>query len=343
MNVFVTGGSGFVGGAAVRRLLAQGHQVRAMSRSEKSDDLIRTLGAVPVRCNLEDVDAEHLTGSDVVIHAAAYVEPWGPSDAWDRVNVGGTQRMLLAARGAGAKRFIHIGTEAALVHGQDLHEADESYPLAFTSPYPYCRTKALAEQAVRDANDVPGRFVTLVLRPRFIWGPGDQTLLPIILKTAAAGRWAWIDRGQKQTSTTYIENLVDAIELALTLGTPGDAYFILDNGTRSLHDMINAMARAANVGLPEKSIPYWVAAIVARFCEALWRSLRLSGQPPLTRHAAMVMARECTLSGDKAKRELGYQPRFSVEEGMLALSKSLSLGLRLPQVVAQTQRADDVP
>ena len=159
MNVFVTGGSGFVGGAAVRRLLVQGHQVRAMSRSEKSDDLIRTLGAVPVRCNLEDVEAEHLTGCDLVIHAAAYVEAWGPSQAWDRVNVDGTRRMLSAARGAAAKRFIHIGTEAALVHGQDLHEVDESYPLAFTSPYPYCRTKALAEQAVRQPANSSGKSI----------------------------------------------------------------------------------------------------------------------------------------------------------------------------------------
>ena len=114
-----------------------------MSRSEKSDDLIRTLGVVPVRCNLEDVEAGHLTDCDVVIYAAAYVEASGLSDAWDRVNVDGTRRMLSAARGARAKRFIHIGTEAALVHGQDLHEVDESYPLAFTSPYPYCRTKVL--------------------------------------------------------------------------------------------------------------------------------------------------------------------------------------------------------
>ena len=117
---------------------------------------------------------------------------------------------------------------------------------------------------------------------------------------------------------------MDAIELALTGGTPGDAYFILDKGTCSFHDMISAMAGAANVGLPEKSVPYWVAAIVARFCETLWRNLRLSGEPPLTRHAAMVMARECSLCGDKAKEELGYQPRFSVEEGILELSKRLN-------------------
>ena len=92
-----------------------------------------------------------------------------------------------AAREAGVKRFIHIGTEAALVHGQDLHEVDERYPLAFDSPYPYCSTKARAEQAVREAYDPAGGFTTPVLRPRFIWGPGDATLLPALPKMAQPG------------------------------------------------------------------------------------------------------------------------------------------------------------
>lgn len=322
MKIFVTGASGFVGGAAVRRLVAAGHEVRAMSRSDKSDATIRALGAEPVRCSLDDVVAQHLAGAEVVIHAAAYVEPWGPPDAWDRANVGGTQRMLLAARRAGARRFIHIGTEAALVHGQHLIDVDEHYPLAFGSPYPYCRTKALAEQAVKDANDTD--FTTLVLRPRFIWGPGDQTLLPLILEAARAGRWAWIDHGRALTSTTYIDNLVDAIELALTRGEPGQAYFILDQGQRSLREMIEGMAGAAGVSLPDKSIPYWLAAALAWLCEALWRGLALKGQPPLTRHAAMVMARQCTLQGGKAKLELGYVPRVSVAQGLQALARSRS-------------------
>lgn len=323
MNIFITGASGFVGGAATRHLVDAGHRLRAMSRTEHSDVAIRALGAEPVRCDLEDVVAMHLEDCDVVIHAAAYVEPWGEPDAWDRINVGGTQRMLLAARRAGCRRFIHIGTEAALVHGQDLHEVDEAYPLAFGSPYPYCRTKALAEQAVREANDVAANFLTLVLRPRFIWGPGDATLLPIILKTAGSGQWAWINHGRAMTSTTYISNLVHAIALALTAGKPGEAYFILDDGTRSLHEIITSMANAAGVSLPERSIPGWLASAVATAIELAWRALTLSGEPPLTRHAAMVMARECTLRGDKARHELGYVPPVSVAEGMQRLQDSL--------------------
>lgn len=323
MIIFITGASGFVGGAASRHLVAAGHTVRAMSRSPGSDAALRALGAEPVRCSLDEVAAEHLAGCEAVVHSAAYVEPWGPPDAWDKANVGGTRRMLLAARRAGVARFIHIGTEAALVHGQDLIEADETWPLAFGSPYPYCRTKALAEQAVREANDPVANFTTLVLRPRFIWGPGDRTLLPLILDMAAKGGWVWIDSGRAPTSTTYIDNLVHAIELALTRGRPGEAYFILDEGRRSLREIIDAMASAAGVTLPGRSIPYWLAASVAWLCEGLWRSLPLPGAPPLTRHAAMVMARACTLRGDKAHEELGYVAPVSMTEGLAALRRCM--------------------
>ena len=324
MKIFITGASGFVGGATTRMLVAAGHDVYAMSRSPKSDALISALGGEPVRCDLQSVAAAHLNGCEVVIHAAAFVEAWGDVDAWERANVGGTRQMLKAAREAGVKRFIHIGTEAALVHGQDLHEVDESYPLAFDSPYPYCSTKARAEQAVREANDPAGGFTTLVLRPRFIWGPGDATLLPIILKMAKSGRWSWIDEGRALTSTTYIGNLVQAIELALTAGKPGEAYFILDEGERSLREMISAMAAAAGVTLGDKSIPGWLAALVGAGSEWLWRSFSLTGEPPLTRHAAMVMRRECTLVGARAKADLGYVPAVTVEQGLQLLRESLA-------------------
>jgi nucleoside-diphosphate-sugar epimerase len=270
------------------------------------------------------VTASELTGAEVVVHAAAFVEAWGPENAWERINVDGTRRMLAAAREAGVRRFIHIGTEAALVHGQALHDADESYPLALDSPYPYCRTKARAEQAVRVANDPAAGFVTLVLRPRFIWGPGDRTLLPAILAMARAGRWSWVDHGRALTSTTYVGNLVDAIELALTRGVPGEAYFILDDGTRSLHEMISALAGAAGVALPEKSVPYGLAHALGAALEFCWRTFRLAGAPPLTRHAAMVMGRDCTLVDDKARRELGYLPRVSVARGLETLHAALA-------------------
>jgi nucleoside-diphosphate-sugar epimerase len=318
MNIFITGGSGFVGGAAARALSAFGHGVTAMSRTGASDEKILATGATPVRCDLSTIAPEHLAGADAVVHSAAYVESWGPKDAWFKGNVRGTEAVLTAAQAAGVKRFVHIGTEAALVHGQDIENADETYPLAPDSPYPYCATKAQAETLVRVANE-PGVFETIVLRPRFIWGPGDTTLMPVIESMAAAGRWVWIDHGRAMTSTTHIDNLVHAIDLSLVRGMGGEAYFVLDDGTISLHDMMTGMAAAKGITLPSKSIPRSVADLTGYAAETVWRLLRLKGEPPLTRHAAMVMSRSCTLNDAKARRDLGYAPVMSVESGLKTL------------------------
>ena len=321
-EIFVTGGSGFVGGAAITRFVKEGHHVRAMSRSERSDKAIAALGAEPVRCDLEDVTAEHLKGSEIVIHSAAYVESWGPKDAWEKINVGGTKRMLAAAKDAGVKRFIHIGTEAALIHGQALHDADETYPLAFKSPYPYCRTKAAAEKAVRDANET-GSFETIVLRPRFIWGPGDATILPMVKKMAADNSWMWINHGKALTSTTHVDNLVEGIALAFTKGSPSEPYFILDDGRVTLYEIISRLADTQGVTLADKSLPLWLAETIGWSMETIWRLFSLKSAPTLTRHAVMVMSRDCTLVDDKARAELGYKPIVTFDDGMTAL-KALS-------------------
>jgi nucleoside-diphosphate-sugar epimerase len=314
MRIFVTGASGFVGGAAAKKLVAAGHDVRAMSRSEKSDATIRGTGATPVRCDLEDVTAQHIGDAGAIIHCAAFVEQWGPRDAWRKFNVDGTRRMLEVSRQAGAKRFIHIGTEAALFHGQHLRGVDETYPLAPHSPYPYSATKAQAEKLVRDAT--ARGLETIVLRPRFIWGPGDTTLLPTIEAMAREGKFMWINGGAAKTSTTHIDNLVHAIELALTNGRGGEAYFILDDGVRPMREMITGMATSRGVALPDKSVPGWVADAIGATCETLWTALPLAGEPPLTRFSAMIMSRDAILKDDKARAEMGYRPVISVEDGL---------------------------
>ncbi len=317
MRIFVTGASGFVGGAAAKKLVAAGHDVRAMSRSERSDATIRATGATPVRCDLENVTAANIGDAEAIIHCAAFVEQWGPRDAWRKFNVDGTRRMLEASRQAGAKRFIHISTESVLWRGQHLRGVDEIYPRAPNSPYPYAATKAQAEELVEHANGAA--FQTIILRPRFIWGPGDTTLLPVIEHMAKSGQWQWIDNGRAQTSTTHIDNLVHAIELALTQGRGGEAYFILDDGVRSMKKMIGGIAATRGITLPDKSVPGWVADAIGGTCEALWSTLPLKGEPPLTRFSAMIMSRDCVLKDDKARAEMGYRPIISVEDGLRAL------------------------
>lgn len=317
-RIFVTGGSGFVGGAAIRHFVARGDDVRAMSRSEKSDAAIKALGATPVRCDLENVTGAQIGDAEAVVHCAAFVEQWGPKDAWKRFNVDGTARMLKAAREAGVKRFIHISTESVLWRGQSLNGADETYPLAPNSPYPYASTKAQAEQLVTAANAPP--FETVILRPRFIWGPGDTTLLPTIEAMAKSGGWMWVNHGRAMTSTTHVANLVHAIELALTKGHAGGTYFILDDGVRPMHDMIAGIAASRGITLPEKSVPGWFADALGGFCEFVWGTFPVGGEPPLTRFSAMILSRDCVLKDDKARAEMGYRPVISVEQGLRDLA-----------------------
>ena len=322
MHIFITGVSGFVGGATARALIADGHTVSAMSRSAKSDKIIEGLGAQPIRCDLETVSAEHLADTDVCIHSAAYVEAWGPKEAWHKGNVLGTQSVLAAASGAGVSRFVHIGTEAGIVYGQHIVDADETYPLAPNSPYPYCATKAQAEQLVVAANT--SEFDTIVLRPRLIWGVGDTTLLPVIQDMCARGNWSWINKGSARTSSIYIDNLVHAIQLALKGGVPGEVYFILDEEVHTMKEIITGMASSQNLDLGDRSIPSWLADSVGFLCEGTWRVLNLKSEPPLTRHAAMVMSRDCVLNGDKAARELGYKPLVSFAEGLQKMKSAAS-------------------
>jgi nucleoside-diphosphate-sugar epimerase len=317
MRMFITGASGFVGGAAARHFVSKGYDVRAMSRSEKSDKAINAMRATPIRCDLENVTGANIDNAEVVLHCAAFVEQWGPKDAWQKYNVEGVARVLAAAKAAGVKRFIHISTESVLWNGQSLNDADETYPLALNSPYPYARTKARAEVLVREANTA--EFQTIILRPRFIWGPGDTTLLPLIEHMAKTGGWMWVNHGRAQTSTTHIANLVHAIELAITQGKDGEAYFILDDGVRSMHDIISGMAAARGVNLPERNISAGAADFIGGTCEFVWRTFGIKSDPPLTRFSAMIMSRDSVLNDAKARRDMGYAPVISVEDGLRQL------------------------
>jgi nucleoside-diphosphate-sugar epimerase len=322
MKIFITGASGFVGGAFVKAY-AKEHQITAMSRSEKSDAAIKALGATPMRAALGEVKTEQLKGFDAVVHCAAYVEEWGPWSEYWKINVDGTKELLVAAKGADVKRFVHIGTEAALFYGQHMRNVDEHYPLALNSPFPYSRTKAHAEKAVREANDTTTGFTTIVVRPRFVWGPGDQTILPTVKAMVEKGQFAWIDGGRNKTSTSYIGNLAYAMNLALTKGEGGQAYFVLDGEPVVFREFMTKMLAAAGVTPGDRAVPGWLVRTIAYVGETTWRALGLKSKPPLTRFTASIMSRDCILIDAKARKEMGYAPPFTVEQGLKALAASI--------------------
>jgi nucleoside-diphosphate-sugar epimerase len=322
MRAFVTGGSGFIGGALIRRLRAEGVDVSALARSEASEGKVAAAGAEPARGDLDDVDAMAAAaqGSELAFHAAAALGEWGKREDFERGNVQGTRNALQAARRAGVRRFVHVGTEAALLAGEPLVNVDETAPLRPDSKALYPATKAQAEQAVREANG--DGLETVVVRPRLVWGVGDTTILPGIAAAVKAGRFRWIGGGRHLTSTTHVENTVEGLWLGATTGRPGEAYFVTDGEPVVFRDFVTELLATQGLTAPDKEASPAVVRTLAPVLEGLWSVLGRKSPPPVTRLTYWLSAQECTIDISKAREELGYVPVKTRDAGMAELRQA---------------------
>ena len=318
-SAFVTGGSGFIGGRLVERLVAEGIRVRALARSESSAEAVAALGATPARGDLSDraAIARGAEGCRVTFHLAAHLGTWGKRDDFMAGNVEGTKNVLAGSRDAGVARFVHCGTEAALMAGDPLVEVDETAPLRPDSKALYPATKAIAEQLALDANG--DGLETVVVRPRFVWGAGDTTLLPGMVEMVEAGKFAWIGGGRQLTDVTHVDNVVEGLLLGAREGRGGEAYFVTDGERVVFREFVEALLATQGVEAPKRSVPSLVAAALSAGSEAAWSLLPLGGEPLLPRFAYWVSSQECTIDIAKARRELGYEPVRAKAEGLAEL------------------------
>ena len=254
-TAFVTGGSGFVGGALIERLRAESWDVRALARSDAAADKVRERGAQAVAGDLDDVAAlsAGAEGCEVCFHAAAKVEDWGDPADFERLNVRGTENVIAACRRAGVRRLVHVGTEAALMAGRPLVRVDERAPLRPDSPALYSSSKAKAELRVRAANGHD--LETVVVRPRFVWGSGDTTLLPALVELVRSGRFRWVGGGGQLSDTTHIDNTVEGLWLGATRAPAGGVYFVTDGEPVVFREFVTAMLETQGVSVPDKSVP----------------------------------------------------------------------------------------
>jgi nucleoside-diphosphate-sugar epimerase len=305
-RVFVTGGSGFIGQVLVRRLLGAGHSVGVLVRSEASAAKVSALGAEPVRGELTDPITwrNGLAGSEVVFHHAAETDVAADRERHELVTVQGTQAAVDAARYARVPRFVHCGSEAALLAGPPLVDVDETAPLRPDSEAAYSAAKAAAEKIVLDAN-APG-FVTVSIRPRFVWGP-DSFLVAGLVEAAKTGQFAWIDGGRHTTDVTYVDNAVEGLVLGWQRGRPGQAYFVTDRHRVSLREFLETQFEIYGVGVP---IPEMDAGTAAE-------------EVPVP--VRWFLGQECTLRTDKAVIELGYEPVVEHTAGLDAVRDAVAL------------------
>jgi nucleoside-diphosphate-sugar epimerase len=325
-KVFITGGSGFVGRNLLRRLVADNNEVRAIARSDSAARIIADLGAEVVTGDLSDVQvlAQSMAGIGVVIHVAAQVS--GTSyDDMHTVNVEGTRNVVQAASAAGVSTVVHVSTEQVLLGGTPIINADESWPYPARPLGPYAQTKGQAERIAISAATSTLRVVAV--RPRFVWGVGDTTVLPAILSAIENGSFRWIDHGNYLTSTCHVRNLVEGILAAVRAGETGQSYFITDGAPVTFREIVTAMAETRGVDIPERSLPLPVARCAAAVTEFVWRATRRPGVPPLDRATVAVIGQTCTVSDAAARASIGYVPVITVESGLREMTETAAAAL----------------
>jgi len=325
MIALVTGGGGFLGSAIVRQLLARGDQVRSFSR-EAHPGLSR-LGVQQIQGDIANLNAvqEAVRGCDIVFHVAAKAGIWGTYEQYYRANVTGTENVVAACQTHGVGRLVFTGSPSAVFDGYDVEGGDESlpYPASYEAHYPH--TKAVAEQIVLGANSAS--LATVSLRPHLIWGPGDNHLVPRIVTKSRSGRLRRIGSRPCLVDTVYIDNAADAHLNAadrLLPGAPlaGKAYFISNGEPLPLWEMVNRILAAAGLPSEKRSIPPKLARAAGTLCEMAWKILSLPGEPPMTRFLANELSSAHWFDISAARRDLGYLPAVSIEEGLKRLKKS---------------------
>jgi len=326
MRALVTGGGGFLGGAIVRLLVDRGWTVRSLQR--RHSPALEALGVEQRLADLAEaaaVDAA-VVGCDVVFHVAARAVLWGPRHEFEAANVVGTHNVVAACRRAGVARLIYTSTPAVVHGGRHLAGIDEAAPYAdrFESHYP--ATKAQAERAVLAANSP--ELATVALRPHLIWGPGDPQLVARIVARARAGRLWLVGDGRNLVDTTFVDNAANAHLLACDSLRPdapcgGKAYFITNGEPRPLREILDAILAAAGLPPLRRQLPYPVAIAAATVVETAYRLLRPDGEPPLTRMLVRHLATAHWYDITAARRDLGYEPSVSLDEGFRRLRDSL--------------------
>ena len=322
MKIFLTGASGFVGSHLAQSLIAADHELVCHFRAPQAINTESHSNPEVWSGSLNDVEglSKRLQGLDVVIHCAAEMKLWNSEKALLDTNVFMTKNILESARQAGIKKLIYMSDASIAKNplGPNLNIA-ESRDLPLLKNFPYSHSKSQAEQLVLHAGNET--LQTICLRPSSIWGKGD-IVDRFLGRAADLNKFGWFDQGNYPFSTCYIQNLCEAVKKALLSDSNQESFFISDGPPMQFRQWMSMRLKAGHYKVPTLSIPRSFARPLARFTENGWKYLPLRGEPPLIREMVHLMAHPFSVSIQKAKDQLGYEPIYAMKDGMLEIEKS---------------------
>jgi nucleoside-diphosphate-sugar epimerase len=318
MRYLVTGATGFIGGHVAELLVKRGRPVSTVARPGSDTKLLEELKVTVHRGDLTDarVVREAMADVEVVVHCAAKVGDWGPVEEYRAVNVEGLRTLLDACKGQALSRFVHLSS-LGVYEARHHYGTDETEPLPARHSDGYTQSKVEAEQlALRYYRDfgVP----VVVLRPGFVYGPRDRTVMPRLIDNLRLGRVRYPGaKGRRALNTIFIGNLVQAVFLVLDNDRAvGQIYNLTDGEFVSKRRFIEAVADAMGLPRPTRTPPLWLARLITWWHETKAKLRGSKEAPRYTRARLKFLGLNLDFSIEKAKRELGYQPRTSFDDAM---------------------------
>jgi nucleoside-diphosphate-sugar epimerase len=327
LRALVTGAGGFLGLYIVEQLLKRRDEVRALGRGHYP--LLEELGVDVVRGDIRDAAevAAACRNVDVVFHTAAVTGIWGNWRHFYDVNTVGTRNVVAGCQGQGVRKLVYTSSPSVTFGGEDQLGIDESapYPRKWLCHYPH--SKALAEQHVLAANGRSGLW-TCALRPHLIWGPRDRHLIPRLLERARHGSLVRVGDGTNLIDIVYVTNaaeahLMAADALAEGSAVAGQAYFISQGEPVNCWRWIGEILALAELPPLRKSVSFKAAWHAGHLLEIIYSLFGVPSEPRMTRFLASQLAKSHYFDISKARRDFGYRPTVSTQEGMRRLKEWL--------------------
>ena len=314
-KVLVTGATGFLGKYVVEELVEHGYQVRAFGRNRAIGQSLVNASVTFIQGDL--TNQEDLTKAcqemDMVVHAGALSTVWGPWEDFYQTNVLGTKYILEACSEANIERLVYVSSPSIYAAPRDQLDIKESDAPQENRLNNYIRSKLASEKLFKDYPDVS----SVILRPRGLFGIGDTSILPRVLNLSQKIGIPLIGDGRQLMDMTCVENVALAIRLALeTPQAAGEVYNITNGEPRAFRNLIEETLRGLGYPIRYRKIPAPLVSDISSSLEFIYKSLKLKGEPALTRYTYYLLRYSQTLDISKAERDLGYRPKITISEGI---------------------------
>jgi len=313
----ITGVTGFVGSHLAEACQKRGIPTVTIARSTSDLRWPQQFGCQVVQGDLSDPASirQAMEGVNVVIHSAAKVGDWGPVEDFRQINVQATALLLEEAKQRKVDRFVHVSS-LGVYEARDHFDTDETTPPPKQHMDGYTQTKMEAEAVVTgffNTQKVP----TVILRPGFVYGTRDRTVLPKLLENLKKGIVRYLGSGEQQMNTIHVDNIVQAVFLAIeNPKAVGQIYNLTDDEVVTKKRFMETVADAAGLPKPTKHVPLGVAKMMAKLVEGFARMRGAKQAPILTQGRIKFLGLNLGFSCAKLKRELGYDPKVKFAQGM---------------------------